>query len=292
MNNFKATLITLLLLILVSSSFLFPAQVNANDKKIELGYVNWAGTVAETFVTKAVLEKKLNYDVKTTMVGAGPVYSALAQGDIDAFLGAWLPITHRNYINEYENEIIKSGPNYLGAKIGLVVPDYVDINSIEELNENKDKFDGKIVGIDPGAGVMEATHEAIKKYNLDMKVMASSGPAMVGALKDAIENKEWIVVTGWNPHYKFARYDLKFLNDSKNVYGQKENIYSFHHPSLAQEHPQVVNYLHDFRMTSQQLGEVMGLIADGMEAEKAGVKWVKENNDIVEDWLKSSTVSE
>src|SRR6056297_3270287 len=294
MKYLKTSIITLSLLALVITGLgFYNNQVQAADDPIQIGYVNWAGTVAETNVVKAILENKLDLDVQTKMVGAGPVYAALAEGDIDFFLGGWLPMTHKSYVDKYENEIIKTGVNYLGARIGLVVPDYVDIDSIKELKENKEKFDGEIIGIDPGAGVMKATREALDHYGLDnFKLVSSSGPAMVGSLKKAIQNEEWVVVTGWKPHYKFARFDLKFLNDPDKIYGETENVYTLQNPKLAQENPKIVTFLHDFRMDSSQLGEVMGWIAEGMDPEKAGEKWVNENPEIVNDWLTASSVSE
>ena len=282
----------MIITLLMTGMALLPTETQAQDKTVELGYVNWAGTIAETQVAVVVLEDMMGYNVETTMVGAGPVYAALAEGDIDAFMGVWLPQTHKSYIEKYKNDIIKTGPNYKGAKIGLVVPEYVDIDSVEELNEHRDKFEGKITGIDPGAGVMEATREGIEEYDLDFELLSSSGAAMTGALEKAIKNEEWIVVTGWRPHYKFAKFDLKFLEDPNNVYGAKENVYTFHNPQLAQKHPEVVSFFHDFRMTTDEVGEVMAWIEDGMEAEKAAQKWVEENKEKAQGWTNPVVLSE
>ncbi|MEC9490993.1 MAG: glycine betaine ABC transporter substrate-binding protein [Halanaerobiales bacterium] len=288
------TIFTSLMIItlLMTGMALLPTETQAQDKTVKLGYVNWAGTVAETQVAKVVLEDIMNYNVETTMVGVGPIYAALAEGDIDAFMGVWLPQTHKSYIKRYEDQIIKTGLNYTGAKIGLVVPEYVSIDSIKELKQHRDKFDSKITGIEPGAGVMKATREAIKKYNLDFDLITSSGPAMIGALGKAIKNEEWIVVTGWRPHYKFAKYDLKFLKDPQNIYGTKENVYTFHNPQLAQKHPEVVSFFHDFRMTTDEVGKVMAWIEDGMEGEAAAKKWVEANKEKARGWTNPVVVSE
>ncbi|RQD77664.1 MAG: glycine betaine ABC transporter substrate-binding protein [Halanaerobium sp. MSAO_Bac5] len=293
MKNVRTLFASLfIVLLLISGIMLMPEDLNAEEGTIKLGYVNWAGTIAETYVAQEVLEEKMGYDVEMTMVGVGPVYTALAEGDIDAFMGVWLPITHENYVEEYGEEIIKTGPNYVGAKIGLVVPEYVDIDSIEELNEHRDKFEGVITGIEPGAGVMEATHDAIDDYELDFDLMTSSGPAMTASLESAIENEEWIVVTGWQPHYKFAEFDLKFIEDPENVYGEAEGVYTFHNPDLAQRHPEVVSFFHDFRMTFEELGEVMAWIADGEDEADAAARWVSENTEKVESWIDPVMISE
>lgn len=120
-------------------------------------------------------------------------------------------------MNQYQDKLEVIGSTYENARIGLVVPDYVSISSIEELNKYKNKFSGKIVGIDAGAGIMKATEEAIQNYNLDFELMTSSGPAMTASLNKAIQKKEWIVVTGWTPHWMFNRFKLKFLEDTKKT---------------------------------------------------------------------------
>lgn len=100
--------------------------------------------------------------------------------------------------------------------MGLVVPSYVTIRSIEELNEHKEKFRNEIIGIDVGAGLMNETERVIREYPVELTLKPSSGATMVAFLQKSIENKEWIVVTGWTPHWMFSRYDLKFLDDPQN----------------------------------------------------------------------------
>ena len=108
---------------------------------------------------------------------------------------------------------------YASARIGLVVPEYVPIHTIEELGAHTRRFSGEIVGIDAGTGIMKCTEKAIPEYGLDYRLMISSGPAMTALLKKAIDKKEWIVVTGWTPHWMFDRFRLRVLEDSRNVYG-------------------------------------------------------------------------
>src|SRR5690606_29457998 len=115
-----------------------------------------------------------------------------------------------------------------GAKIGLVVPTYVDINSIEDLANDGvgEQFDYTIIGIEPGAGIMQATDKALDDYGLrgDWTVLESSSSAMAVELQKAYENQKPIIVTGWTPHWKFAKMDLKYLDDPKGSYGGTEQI--------------------------------------------------------------------
>src|SRR5699024_4782250 len=195
--------------------------------KIKIGYVNWAEGVAMTNLAKVALEDKMGYEVELTLGEPGMIFTSLSDGNVDAFLDTWLPLTHDDYIKKYEGKIEDLGYNYENARIGLVVPEYSDINSIEDLNEFKDDLDGEIIGIDAGAGIMRAATESIKDYGLDYKLIEGSGPAMTTMLKEAIDKEKDIVVTGWKPHWKFARWDLKFLDDPKNSFGESENIHTF-----------------------------------------------------------------
>ncbi|MCR1898546.1 glycine betaine ABC transporter substrate-binding protein [Irregularibacter muris] len=253
---------------------------------VKLGYVNWAEGVAMTNLAQAVLEDKMDYEVDITMADAAPIFTSVAKGNYDAFLDAWLPITHESYMERYGDDLIDLGYNYEGARIGLVVPSYVDIDSIEELNEVKDKFDGQIVGIDSGAGIMTASERALQDYDLDYELMTGSGPTMTAALKKAIDNEDWVVVTGWTPHWKFARWDLKFLDDPKNAYGEEENIHTVARKDIKEDMPEVAAFLENFKMDDQQLGDLMGAISDSDgEAIDAAREWMNENEELVNSWI-------
>jgi len=180
----------------------------AADKEANLVYVNWAEGVAYTHLAKVLLEEKMGYDVKITAADVGPVYTSIARGDMDAFMETWLPVLHKDYVEKYKEKIVDLGHVYEGTISGWVVPDYVPITKISELNDHKKEFKGRIVGIDAGAGIMKTSEKVIEAYNLDFKLLASSGPAMTASLKDAIKRGKWIVVIGWRPHWMFGRWRL------------------------------------------------------------------------------------
>ena len=99
---------------------------------IKLAYVAWDTEIASTNIIGLVLED-MGYKVKLTQVDAGPMWAAVASGDADAIVAAWLPGTHAKYMEDYKGQVEDLGPNLEGAKIGLIVPSYMDINSIEDL---------------------------------------------------------------------------------------------------------------------------------------------------------------
>lgn len=253
---------------------------------VKLAYVNWAEGIAMTHLAAAVLEDKLGYTVNLTMADAAPVFTSVASGNTDAFLDVWLPVTHEEYLNQFGNDIVDMGIVYENALLGLVVPAYVDIDSIEDLNENKDLFGGQIIGIDAGAGLMSATERAIEEYGLDYKLITSSGPAMTAALGKAIDNNEAIVVTGWAPHWKFAKWDLKVLEDPKLALGEVENIHKYARKGLEEDMPEVATFIKNFRMTEAELGDLMGAIEeDGGEPLDIARSWMNEHEELVNSWL-------
>lgn len=262
-----------------------PGKQSADKPTIKLLYVTWACATATTHVVADILENEMGYNVELMPLSAGAMYQGLATGDGDAMFCAWLPVTHGEYIKQLGDQIENLGVNMKGAKIGLVVPEYVEINSIEEMNRVKDKFKGQIIGIDPGAGIMKASESVLKEYNLDYELVEGSDATMVGALKSAIDNNEWVAVTGWTPHWKFARWDLKYLEDPKKIYGEEEEIFTMVRQGLKEDLPEVYELFDNFAWTSDDLSRAMVLAEEQGDSVKAARQWVEENQELVQSWL-------
>ncbi|HQD25989.1 glycine betaine ABC transporter substrate-binding protein [Methanoculleus thermophilus] len=260
-------------------------QATEPKKEIRIGYVTWDCAIASSNVMKLVFEEA-GYDVELIAVDAGPLFQALASGSVDFTTTGWLPHTHEHYWEQYGDRIDYVKENIPGAaRIGLVVPTYVTIDSIEEMNGVADQFGGRIVGIEPGAGIMTRTEQAIDEYGLNYELVASSSAGMAAELSSSIEREKWVVVTGWSPHWKFGRYDLKFLDDPKGVYGGAEDIVTLARQGLATDDPEAYAILTRFEWTGEDIATVMTDIADGMSEEEAAQKWIDANRDKVDAWL-------
>lgn len=255
------------------------------NKNITLGYVAWDSEIASTHVVKEILENKLGYKVDLKLVDAAPMWQGIASGDFDAIVSAWLPVTHEAYYVKVKDQVENLGANLEGAKIGLVVPTYVNIDSIADLNTIKDQLDGRIVGIEPGAGVMRATENAIKEYNLDLALLDSSSAAMTAELANSVQNNQFIAVTGWTPHWKFLKFDLKYLEDPKSIYGGEEHIATIVRQGLKDDNPEVYDFLDKFYWEPADMEAVMLKIEEGMSPEQAAKEWVENNGEKVGKWL-------
>ncbi|MFS1098984.1 ABC transporter permease/substrate binding protein [Enterococcus faecium] len=253
-------------------------------KRINLSYVEWDTEVASTNVVGEVL-KQMGYDVTMTPLDNSIMWKSVSNGESDAMVSAWLPKTHGSQYAQYKDQVEDLGANLTGAKVGLAVPAYMDVNSIDELTDQAGK---KIIGIEPGAGVVTAAENTIQKYdNLkDWKVETSSSGAMTVALGQAIKKHEPIVVTGWTPHWMFAKYDLKYLKDPENGMGSEEQIHTIVRKGLKEDQPEAYKVLDNFHWSEKDMEKVMLEINNGKDPQQAAKDWIKENQELVESWKK------
>ncbi|RUR37850.1 glycine betaine ABC transporter substrate-binding protein [Vreelandella populi] len=274
--------------LIAGSGLAISGTTQAQDQgTVNLAYVEWSSEVASTNVIAAVLEQA-GFDVEMTSLSAAAMFQALSTGDADAIVAAWLPTTHAEYMQRIGDKVEDLGPNLDGTKLGLVVPSYTDVDSIAELNDNADSFNSEIIGIDPGAGLMGLAEEVVDTYDLDLRLRSGSDATMVAALSNAINNEEDIVVTSWTPHWMFARWDLKYLDDPENVFGGAEQIHTVVRSGFEDDMPEAYAILDAFEWTPEQMGEVMLMNQEeGSDPYDNAKQWVEDNQDIVEQWLDS-----
>ncbi|HET7578869.1 MAG TPA: glycine betaine ABC transporter substrate-binding protein [Bacillales bacterium] len=262
------------------------ASSGNKGKTIDIALVDWAETIAVSNVWKQILENK-GYTVKLHHTAKGPLYAGLSHGSVDVNLEVWLPHTDKPYVSKYKGELVKHKEWYEKTALGLTVPKYVKIDSIKQLNAHKNDFNGQIVGIEPGASEMKLTEKVLKAYNLDYKLIQSSGPAMTAQLKQAIDAKKPIVVTLWEPHWAFARWNLKFLKDPKNIYGDPDKIYWFSRTGFSKDYPKVTKWFDQWHMSHKQLSSLMNVIHKMDDPEKGAKKWLQSHQDLVKQWTAS-----
>ncbi|TBL05101.1 MULTISPECIES: glycine betaine ABC transporter substrate-binding protein [Bacillus cereus group] len=277
----------LCILLLISIITTSCSGVNSNAKgKIKIGVTSWKENIATANMWKVLLEQK-GYKVELLYLEKAAVWTGVARGDVDANLEVWLPITDKLLYEKYKDDVVIKSAWYKGTGLGLVVPSYMtDINSIEDLNANKDKFNNKIIGIEPGSSLMGLTDKAIHKYGIELNLVQSSEAAMMSELKKAYNQKKPIAVTLWNPHWAFSEFDLKYLKDPKKVYGEKDDIYYSVRKGFEKDYPELIKYFDNWNMTDEQLGTLMTMINESNDPEQAAEKWIRKNKKLVDAWMK------
>src|SRR5699024_7224131 len=171
--------------------------------------------------------------------------------------------------------------------LGILIVGCGNDNAMEESENDEsiaEALDHTIVGIEPGAGIMQMADRALADYDLDYEVQISSGAAMTETLGTAIENEEPIVVTGWSPHWKFQKYDLKYLEDPKGSFGEGEEIKTIVRFGLEEDMPEAYEILDNFYWEISDMEAVMVDIIDGETHEVAARDWVDENQDLINQW--------
>ena len=262
----------------------------AADEPITIYTDNYAADEAMSRVARDLIEQHFDTPVELKPVSVGVSFVGTARDERSMFLAAWLPATHGEYMARVEDDVVNLGTIYTGAKLGWVVPDYVpadQLGSIEDLKKPQvaERLNGRIQGISAGAGLMQLSNKAVEEYALDdYRLITASGPAMTAALKRAIENEEWIVVTGWSPHWKWERFDLRYLDDPKGTLGGEEHVDAIASPALVESEPEITDFIR--RMTFE-LDQINPMLAEAERTsyDEAAETFIKEHPDLIESWL-------
>jgi glycine betaine/proline transport system substrate-binding protein len=248
----------------------------------------WDEDVAVSYLWKHVLEQQ-GYTVKLPSLDIGVIFNGIANGsgsNADLFFDTWLPKTHAPYWKKIHNKVEDLDVWYDQATLNIAVPTYLkDINTIGDLKGKADMFDGKITGIDPGAGLTRVTkEEAMPQYGLDdYTLQTSSTAAMLAALQSATESKEPIVVTLWHPHWAYSAFPIKDLKDPKGAMGGAEKIHAIARQGFSQDYPQIAKAVKSFKMDDKTLASLeLQVIQKHKDDPEAGVQaWAKQNQDYV-----------
>ena len=245
----KILLHSLLLLVVMTLSSPGLAAADKDKAEIEFGWTAWSDAEFITKLAARIIEQRLGYPVKLTLVDIALQYQGVARGDLDAMLMAWLPDTHRDYYQRFGLDLVDTGPVYTGARLGWVVPAYVPekkLGSIADL-KNPDvasRLRRQIYGIDPGAGLMQLSEQALEVYDLEeWNLIGSSGAAMTAMIGRAHRRKDWIVATAWSPHWMFHKWELRYLDDPERVLGGTERVHALVRKGLYREAPDVFGFL-------------------------------------------------
>jgi glycine betaine/proline transport system substrate-binding protein len=259
---------------------------NGDKKDLKIAVFNgWDEGIAASELWKAALEKK-GYNVSLEYAAPAPVYSGLSTGDYDVTLDTWLPITHKSYIDKYGADMVDLGAWNDEAKLTIAVNKDAPVDSLDELAANADKFGNRLVGIEPGAGLTEATtKKVIPEYGLQkMDYLTSSTPAMLSELKAATADGENIAVTLWRPHWAYDAFPLKDLADPKGALGKAEGIHSYASKSFDKDFPALSGWLKEFKMDSKELYSLENAMFNGEKTDNYGPavkKWMAVNKDFV-----------
>ncbi|MFI5999451.1 ABC transporter permease/substrate binding protein [Streptomyces sp. NPDC051366] len=254
-------------------------------RKISIGYIPWDEGIASTYLWKELLERR-GFQVEAKQLELGALFTGLAGGQVDFQTDAWLPVTQAQYWEKYGNKLDDLGSWYGPTSIELSVPSYMkDVTSLADLKGKAGEFKGRIIGIEPSAGAMGILKgKLLKEYGLDgeYEVVDGSTPGMLAELKRAYEKQEPVAVVLWSPHWAYASYDLKKLEDPKGAWGKGDGIHTLARNGFAADEPEVASWLRSFKLTEAQLTGLEAKIQEaGKGKEQQAVRaWLTEHPEI------------
>ncbi|WP_254791024.1 glycine betaine ABC transporter substrate-binding protein [Blastococcus tunisiensis] len=256
---------------------------------VTLGFIpSWTDGLSIAHMWKDVLETR-GYEVEFEEIAdAAPLYAGLAGGDIDVYPSAWSEVTHADYREEYEDDLEDLGAWYEGAVLTLAVPEYTEIESIEDLAGNAEMFGGQIIGIEPGAGLTRTTKESVMPgYGLtdSYELVESSTTAMLAELQAAIDAEEDIVVTLWRPFWANSEFPIKDLEDPQGTLGEPEGLHSMARAGFSDDCGEVAELMSDFTLTDEQYGSLENKVVNEYgegSYDEAVDAWFEENPELAE----------
>lgn len=262
----------------------FGANVSAAEKNtVVIGSMGWEDLMPMSLITKKYLEQE-GYKVEIkTFSEWGIAFSAVSRGDVDVL------ISHINY-NTYDywqknkERLEKLSAVSYGLKQGLVVPDYVSITSIDQLNSIKGQVGGKIIGLEPGAGVMRELNNAVKAYGLDYQVVEGSTTAMVAQLQSNIERKQPTVTILWTPSWMIQKFKVKYLEDPKHIFSPPQAYYWIAKKGFAAENPRLREVLASEFISIDDITRLNSAVNDGKTMDQAVDDWWRQNTTLVSRW--------
>lgn len=255
----------------------------AQDKVIKMGTLSWEDLTPITGITKKVLEDK-GFTVEVTPFSEwGIAYAALAKGDVQ-ILASQTDYVAQDYWQRNKSRLEKISPVSHGLYQGIAVPAYVPIDSIEQLNENADKFGGKIIGIEPGSGLMREAADVVSQYGLKLQLVEGSSAAMTAALKSATDRQEWIAMTIWEPSWMVQKFQTKFLADPKGIFAPPQGYYWIGQKGFSEANPEARETIASVYVPLADITAINAAVNEGKTMDQAVADWTAAHADLLKRW--------
>ena len=290
--------------LLAATAFALPAaaQEPATCKKIIFSDVGWTDITATTAVATTILDS-LGYETEIKVLSLPVTFTAMAKGDVDAFLGLWMPTMEADiapYRDSGTVDIVRT--NLTGAKYTLATNKAgadLGITDFAKIAEHKDALDGKIYGIEPGNDGNRLLIDMVaqNKFGLGtFEVVESSEQGMLGQVARESKGDKPIVFLGWEPHPMNSSFDLTYLAGGDEIFGPNlggAEVLTTTRAGYAAECPNVGRFLGNLEFTLAMENEIMGAILnDKAQPRDAATAWLKANPDAAMVWLDGVTAQD
>lgn len=288
--------------IALATTALFATAAHADDQTLDFGVPAWPGITVKTAIAEQLLNP-LGYETSTQEIGLQVIYQGIESGDIDAFLGAWLPAQREMFDPRKESGVLIDVANNVdGAQMTLAVPEYLyesGIQSFADLDENREQFEGEIYGFGAGSAASEILHNAIDNdtWGLgDWQVVDTSEVGMLSAARDAISREEPIVWVGWTPHWMNLELPMRYLEDPEDLFGEnngESDVLTLLRSDYAEANPNVVTFFEQFTFSAEeQSWMIQAFGQEEQDLADVAEQWINDHPERIEAMLADVTTTD
>ncbi|WP_417660755.1 choline ABC transporter substrate-binding protein [Pseudomonas sp.] len=265
---------------------------DASCSTVKLGDPGWSDIAVTNGVTSFILDS-LGYQAKTQTLAVPIIFAGLQKGQVDVFMGNWMPAQQSNYDKFVANgKIDNLKQNLTGTEYTLAVPSYAyeaGVKTFADLNKFADKFDHKLYGIASGSPGNESIRKMIETNDFDLKdwkLIESSEQAMLVQVGRAIKRDQFVVFLGWTPHPMNVQYDMKYLKGGEAYFGETGSVNTLARKGYAEQCPNVGKLLSNLSFTQEMENTVMDKVLSKQASNSEAVKaWMAANPEVVKGWL-------
>jgi glycine betaine/proline transport system substrate-binding protein len=264
-------------------------------KNVRFADVGWTDIQATTAVAGVLLDA-LGYTQEVQVLSVPVTYQSLKNKDMDVFLGNWMPSMAADvqpFLDDGSVETIAQ--NLDGAGYGLVVPGYAaeaGVKSLTDIGKFKDKFDGKIYGIEPGNDGNRIVLDMIADPANGLEgfeLVESSEAGMLSQAEKALRNEEWIAFLGWTPHPVMGEMDIAYLDGMGDSGFGAATVHTNVRAGFTTECPNAGTFVKNLKFSLSMENQIMDAILKGEDANAAALTWLKANPDAAMPWLEGVT---
>ncbi|MDF2643165.1 MAG: substrate-binding region of ABC-type glycine betaine transport system [Pseudomonas sp.] len=260
---------------------------------VKMADPGWSDIAATNAITGLLLDG-MGYKTKVDTLAVPIAYGGLKDGQLDVFLGNWMP-AQQGFYDKFiaTGDVTQLAKNLEGTEFTLAVPDYVweaGVHNFSDLNKFADKFSKKIYGIGSGAPANQSLQEIIKNNEFDLgewKLVESSEQAMLAEVNRNVKRQSFVAFLGWTPHPMNVQIKgMRYLKGGEKYFGDTGSVYTLTRKGYAQACPNVAKLLTNLSFTLDMensiMAEVAGKKVNNTQAAKA---WIKANPAVLEKWL-------
>jgi glycine betaine/proline transport system substrate-binding protein len=287
---------------LVLSLWAAAALANAECRSIHFGMVDWSDLRSTTAVASELLNE-LGYRPRQTELDENDIYARLASGELDAFMGLWLP-SSQEQVDSYlsRGQITLLAKNIPQARYAMAVPDYVyeaGVRSIADIGSHRDKFAGRVHALEQG-----------NSANVYLKGLVSGNQHRLGGF-DVIElperlmlrqvnryhkDQQWVAFLAWEPHPMNQSYNVRYLSGGEDFFGKDMGLSSVHtitRSSFSSECANAAKLLSQIQLPAEQVASIMDMIINQfVPADRAARHWMFTHPHLVTEWLSGVTMAD